>query len=439
MKNYKFVIQKDKYFYYLMNYYISVRQSKEEVILYFNINRDLLSERKGIFTAEEIYSQPNIWKDVINNIYNKQDKIKKFIHKFLESDRKRIILTGNDSLNFACEVCAQQLSSILGFTVESVSQASIVVSPNDYLYEDTTTLLISFSRSGNSQECVAAVDLANLIVTDLYHLIITCNDVGEIVISSKQTEKNLVLLMPQQSYDRGFMMTGSFTSMIVSCLAVFFINDIENFRKDTINLCEIVEEFIKNNIDKINDISKLEYDEIIYLGSSVSKFIAKDSSFKLSGITRGIVNSSYATSLEFRYIHEIAKNNKSLAIIYLSDNEYTRRYELDLARYIINNNIIDTLVIVTSNKSLEYLEITDYIFELGKINNSLEYDMFLPIQQVVFGQIVAYMTAFNLGIEPDDPFSNSIIKGVVQDLIIYTFQENFSEACCPKKLKSFNI
>ena len=392
--------------------------------MYFNMDRDLLSGRKGIFTAEEIYSQPRIWKDVINNIYDNQNRIKIFINKFLAINKKRIILTGTKSLDFACEVCAQQLSSVLGFTVESISATDIVLSPNDYLYEDTSTLLISFSRSGNTQESVVAVDLAKLIVKDLYQLIITCNDVGELVISTKSNEKNLVLLMPKESNDRGFITTSSFTSMILSCLSVFFINDIEKFKNDTIKLCDLVSSFIKDNVDKISELSKIKYDRTVYLGSSASRFIAKDSAYKLLGLTKGVINTNYCSSLEFRYGYDVAINNKTLIIIYLSDNEYTRKYDLDLARDMIKNKAIDKLVIVTSSKYFEGLKVADYIFELGKIEYDLEYEIFLPIQQVVFGQILSYMTAFNLGIEPDDPFSNGSINGIVRNLIIHKFQEN---------------
>ncbi|MGL5346189.1 MAG: SIS domain-containing protein [Peptostreptococcaceae bacterium] len=389
--------------------------------MYFNIDRDLLSGRKGIFTAEEIYSQPKIWKDTINNIYHNQDEIRSFTNKFLAIKKKRIILTGTKSLAFACEVCAKQLSSILGFTVESISSTDIVLSPKDYLYEDTTTLLISLSRSGNAQENVVATDLAKLIIKDLYQLVITCNRSGEIAISTKKNERNLVLLMPQEANDRGFIATGSFTSMMLSCLAVFFINDIESFKNDTVKLCDLVKKFIKNNAEKISELSKVNCDKAIYLGTSTSKFIAKDSAYKLISITQGIINTNYCTSIGLRSGYDIVLDNKTLTIIYLSDNKYTRKYDLDLARDLVNNKLINKLVIVTSNKDIEGLDVADYIFELGKIEYDLEYDIFLPIQQVVFGQMLSYMVAFNLGIEPDDPFSNGCMKDNFEKLNIYEF------------------
>ncbi|VTN11959.1 Putative tagatose-6-phosphate ketose/aldose isomerase [Raoultella terrigena] len=50
----------------------------------------------------------------------------------------------------------------------------------DYLNAEHPLLLVSFARSGNSPESVAAVELANQFVPDCYHLSITCNEAGSL-------------------------------------------------------------------------------------------------------------------------------------------------------------------------------------------------------------------------------------------------------------------
>ena len=209
--------------------------------MYFNLEKSLLEEKEGIFTAQEIYSQPSIWKQSINNILNSKEHISDFMSNFLKRDNKRIILTGAGSSAFAGEVCSPQLSKLLGFTVEAIPTTDIVASPSNYLYENTPTLLISFARSGNSPESVAAVNLAKQIVKDLYQVVITCNENGKLALASDSDEKSLLLLMPKESNDRGFAMTSSFTSMILSCMALFYIDKIEDYMSDTQKLCNIVE------------------------------------------------------------------------------------------------------------------------------------------------------------------------------------------------------
>ena len=55
-----------------------------------------------------------------------------------------------------------------------------MTNPLDYLSLDQPTLLVSFARSGNSPESVAAVTLANQLVKSCYHMTITCNEGGSL-------------------------------------------------------------------------------------------------------------------------------------------------------------------------------------------------------------------------------------------------------------------
>ncbi len=81
-------------------------------------------------------------------------------------------------------------------------------------------LLVSFARSGNSPESVAAFDLANQCVARCSHLVITCNKEGHLYQSVQGSDNGFALLMPPQTNDKAFAMTSSITSMMCSCLAV---------------------------------------------------------------------------------------------------------------------------------------------------------------------------------------------------------------------------
>lgn len=91
----------------------------------------------------------------------------------------------------------------------------------DYLNPAHPLLLISFGRSGNSPESVAAVELANQFVPECYHPPITCNEAGALYQNAINSDNAFALLMPAETHDRGFAMTSSITTMMASCLAVF--------------------------------------------------------------------------------------------------------------------------------------------------------------------------------------------------------------------------
>ena len=136
----------------------------------------------------------------------------------------------------------------------------------DYLDPAHPLLLVSFARSGNSPESVAAVKLANQFVTECYHLPITCNEAGSLYQTALDSDNALPLLMPPETHDRGFAMTSSITTMMASCLAVFAPNLINSHTfSDVADCCQT----ILNSLLDVNAgvFGNEAWKRIVYLGS----------------------------------------------------------------------------------------------------------------------------------------------------------------------------
>ena len=73
------------------------------------------------------------------------------------------------------------LSARLNYRFEAIATTDIVTDPGEYLAQDCPTLLISFARSGNSPESVAAVELASQLLSECHHLVLTCNGEGNFI------------------------------------------------------------------------------------------------------------------------------------------------------------------------------------------------------------------------------------------------------------------
>lgn len=56
----------------------------------------------------------------------------------------------------------------------ALATTDLVTHPQDYVHKDICTLIISFARSGNSPESVAALSLAGRFGGTCFHLIIKC-------------------------------------------------------------------------------------------------------------------------------------------------------------------------------------------------------------------------------------------------------------------------
>ncbi len=472
-----------------------------------------LEDCSGLNTAKEIIQQPDTWRESVKNLIKNKIEIKSFIDSFLSKKEFRIILTGAGTSAFAGEVCEPYLTSLLNKRVEAIATTDLVASPKSYFIKDIPTLLVSFARSGNSPESVHAVNLASQLVDDLYQIVITCNENGklakntvndeksfarsgnspesvhavnlasqlvddlyQIVITCNENgklakntvndEKSLLLLMPPQTNDLGFAMTSSFTTMVLNAMAVFNIDNIENFSSDVDKLSNSVNDFIENNIEKVTSLANEDFERIVYLGSSTSKGIARESALKVLELTAGKVNASYDTPLGFRhgpksvvddetvsviyisndeytrkYDLDLAKemlahkkndtplgfrhgpksvvDDETVSVIYISNDEYTRKYDLDLAKEMLAHKKNDKVVIVGDNIEEDILNKADYVFNVENINYTVENEVLLPLQQIIFGQMLSFLKSVNLGITPDNPCPTGEVNRVVQGVILH--------------------
>ena len=378
-----------------------------------------LEDCSGLNTAKEIIQQPDTWRESVKNLIKNKIEIKSFIDSFLSKKEFRIILTGAGTSAFAGEVCEPYLTSLLNKRVEAIATTDLVASPKSYFIKDIPTLLVSFARSGNSPESVHAVNLATQLVDDLYQVVITCNENGKLAKNTVNDEKSLLLLMPPQTNDLGFAMTSSFTTMVLNAMAVFNINNIENFSSDVDKLSNSVNDFIENNIEKVTSLANEDFERIVYLGSSTSKGIARESALKVLELTAGKVNASYDTPLGFRHGPKSVVDDKTVSVIYISNDEYTRKYDLDLAKEMLAHKKNDKVVIVGDNIEEDILNKADYVFNVENINYNVENKVLLPLQQIIFGQMLSFLKSVNLGITPDNPCPTGEVNRVVQGVILH--------------------
>lgn len=378
-----------------------------------------LEDCSGLNTAKEIIQQPDTWRESIKNLIKNKIEIKSFIDSFLSKKEFRIILTGAGTSAFAGEVCEPYLTSLLNKRVEAIATTDLVASPKSYFIKDIPTLLVSFARSGNSPESVHAVNLATQLVDDLYQVVITCNENGKLAKNTVNDEKSLLLLMPPQTNDLGFAMTSSFTTMVLNAMAVFNINNIENFSSDVDKLSNSVNDFIENNIEKVTSLANEDFERIVYLGSSTSKGIARESALKVLELTAGKVNASYDTPLGFRHGPKSVVDDETVSVIYISNDEYTRKYDLDLAKEMLAHKKNDKVVIVGDNIEEDILNKADYVFNVENINYNVENKVLLPLQQIIFGQMLSFLKSVNLGITPDNPCPTGEVNRVVQGVILH--------------------
>ena len=165
----------------------------------------------GIWTAREISQQPVVWATIAGLMGRETGTLRAYLQPLLEQRNLRILLTGAGTSSFIGECLALPLRRSLRLHVAAVPTTDLVGSPDSWFEANVPTLLVSFARSGNSPESLAALTLADQCLPGCHHLVVTCNAEGQLYRRAQKLRNAHIVLLPEESDDRGFAMTSSFT------------------------------------------------------------------------------------------------------------------------------------------------------------------------------------------------------------------------------------
>ncbi|MBU5311629.1 SIS domain-containing protein [Tissierella carlieri] len=378
-------------------------------------------ELKGISTATEIFRQPELWLETLKIVEFQREKIDKFITENLIKENIRVIFTGAGTSAYIGDIVSSQLNKGKTYIFESIPSTDIVVNPETYFKKNIPTLLVSFARSGNSPESIAVYDLANKLIDDVSHVFITCNKDGKLAEIAQNKENVLLLMMPEESNDKGFAMTSSFSCMTLAAVLVFNIKAFEEKKKQVMEMVEIGDDVLKNQFSKLNKLIDYDFERVVYLGSGSFYGLSKESSLKLLELTRGQITSFSETILGFRHGPKSILNDKTLVFIFLSLDEYSRKYDLDLLNEIYHDLGDHKVIAISNNYLKEVEELSDHYIYLSKEKNNINDDEFAALLYALFAQVLALKVSIKTKIEPDNPSPSGLVNRVVKGVNIYEY------------------
>ena len=182
---------------------------------------DQVDESCARWTQQEIAQQPDVWLKAEKLLANAAGATHAFLEPLLARNDVQIVLTGAGTSACIGECLAPTLTRRFGMRVHAISTTDLVAAPDSWLADGTALLLVSFARSGDSPESVAAMALAEQVSRECHHLVFTCNRDGALYRRADLSHDAHVVLMPEETNDRGFAMTSSFTTMMLGAAVLF--------------------------------------------------------------------------------------------------------------------------------------------------------------------------------------------------------------------------
>ncbi|MCX8724333.1 SIS domain-containing protein [Lactobacillus sp. B4005] len=371
-------------------------------------------------TTREIQQQPELWQQTWSIYQCNKAQIKDFLAKVnAECGKVRVIFTGAGTSAYVGNTIMPYLQkhgdrSKYDFT--AIDTTKIVSTPEDYLEPETPTILVSFARSGNSPESVATVELAKKLVKNLYQIAITCAPEGHLAQDLQGDETGLVLLMPERSLDQGFAMTGSFSCMTLAALLVFdTLGDQE--KEQIIKQIAVMGKSVIAREDEITKLVKTDFNRITYIGSGCLGGLAEETRLKILELTAGEVAALFDTSMGLRHGPKSFLDKKTIVFDFVSNNSYTRQYDLDILNEIRDDQIVPLVMAVGQEKDGQDFAGQTFTFAEKKLLP----DAYLALPDVMFGQTIALLTSIKVNNKPDTPSPTGTVNRVVKGVTIHKF------------------
>ena len=386
----------------------------------FNRTSEQWEYVQGYWTAREIWQQPVTWRKTLKLVKEQKEALQAFIDQVLEQPDFEIILSGAGTSEFIGNALYSYLGMKSGHRVRSYGTTDIVASPENYLNKDKPTLMISYGRSGNSPESVAAVECANMVCDRIWHLFVTCNHDGALSRYAQGRDNCYALNLPEETHDQSFAMTSSFTNMYLATLGVFNLDKYEQFEHRIREVIERVEELTDSDHEMIKAVID-DYDlkRIVYLGSNTNKGIAQESALKMCELTAGKVVTVFDTPMGFRHGPKSVIDDDTLTVIYMSDDPYTRQYEVDLLKEMASQRKGNRLMVLMGQEDEEIRKLADYAYCFNN-EHQLE-NVLLGMEYIVVAQLMAMYKSLSLNITPDNPCPSGEVNRVVKGVVIYPY------------------
>ena len=377
---------------------------------YLGLTESTLTASGAIATAREIAQQPRMLEQTHALVAGLHEQIQVFAGGLTGNPAARVILTGAGSSAYIGQCVAPLLDRQLAARVDAVPTTDIVCAPHLYLDPEQPLLLVSFGRSGNSPESLAAVKLAESMVREVRHLVVLCNADGEL--GKLAVAHAMTLLLPPETHDTSFAMTSSFSCMMYAVVAALLPAGTMDSRIKAI--ASATDRTIHEALPVLDALALERHERVAYLGSGVLQGLAREAALKLGELTNGAVATCFDSPLGFRHGPKTFVNARTLVVVFVSNDPLTRRYDLDLIDELRRDGCAGRIVEVTAQPRVdagaESIVVPD-------MTTAADLDLLWPY--IAIAQVYAFFTSRAMGVTPDNPNPAGIVNRVVQGVRLH--------------------
>jgi tagatose-6-phosphate ketose/aldose isomerase len=372
-------------------------------------------ERGLLYTPSEIAQQPVTWQATYRLFESCRAELQRFL-KQAHVEGWTICLIGAGTSDYIGHSVANLLRRHWNCEVFVIASTDMLTNRDDLVLADRDDLWIHFSRSGDSPEGAAVLEQALASCPRVRHLVVSCNEDGQMVKLAQGSEHSLVVLLDDAVNDRGLAMTSSYTNMVIFGQALAHLWEKNDFEKTLESMTKAAEYILDEGAalayDLSQDMKPEGYRKACFVGAGGLGATAQESALKLLELTSGSIQTMYETTLGLRHGPMSSLNIDTLFTAFLSNRDNRRRYDVDLLNEVRAKRVVRTIVAVGGTDAA-------YDYSLHAPIFATIADAYRPAVDVIFSQMLGLFSSIELGMKPDSPSPNGLISRVVEKFAIY--------------------
>ena len=344
-------------------------------------------------TWREIHAQPVIWADWAARL-----PVQNLRSWITQQAPQEVWFCGAGTSAYIGDILAAGLPLCGPIRFRSVPSTDLVARPHHYLAGRRDTLIVNFGRSGDSAETLGTLQAVSALCPDMPMLNITCNSSSALA----QASSGHAVILPEACHDTGFAMTSSFTTMLLTALAVF--DTACNGPEKMTRLAGAAEEALSQSAEHIQ--AGPTPKRVVFVGGGPMTYVARESALKVMELSAGQIPALWDSSLGFRHGPKSFVTDDTIIHVILSTDPVARAYDLDLVAELRHQ--------FPNAKTMTIGRDAD--FEI----DTLGVDVWDCALSVLPAQLAAVLWSARLGMNIDDPFvGKSTLSRVVSGVRLH--------------------
>lgn len=335
---------------------------------------------QGIHTRAEIFSQPSVWAQTLDNFKQQRSSL---VKAWSSNPPGQVLFTGCGSSYYLAQTAASLFRSLTRVITQAYPASELILFAEQNLLAPAQSLLITVSRSGATTEVLAAVEQFRRLGGSAVWAI-TCDETSTLAQTADRA------LTATGAHEKSLAQTRSFTSMLLLAQALAATlggQDTASMNR----LPEAARRLLAEKATLAADVGqRLDLNQFFYLGSGALYGLACEAMLKIKEMS--ISHSESYHFLEFRHGPKALIDSQSLVVGLLSPEVSV--YE-------------EPVLLEMGQLGAETLALAPQAIR-GTTSYAVSFDSELPhwaspVLYLPLLQLLAYHRAVSKGLDPDNP------------------------------------